>query len=361
MAANRKTDTAPSPNKLAGFLIIGNPENRRVSMFIDAAISLGHRARVHAYEMWLDGTPPDPTPDEIIRIESSGENTRVENALIRLGDPALEPSEEFGIIQHHRAWYAGFSTLLETLPNDSRFMNTPASILTMFDKGATHERLHNVVDQPERFDVASWDELADAYNPGRYFIKPRYGSSASGVIALSMKGDKVLARTPIERDGDAFYNRLHAREIHDVDEIRARFEFVMSLGAVVERWVPKATLSDTRTFDLRIVCIGGRAQHSVVRCSHGPITNLHLGNTRGELSDVVEQFGQDTVDALFQSAERAVEPFPTSLYCGVDIAMTSRGKPVVFELNAFGDLLPNVLVDGRGTYEAEIFAMLENR
>ena len=65
----------------------------------------------------------------------------------------------------------------------------------------------------------------------------------------------------------------------------------------------------------------------------------------------------EKVQRISEAATRAVgDP----LYAGVDVCVTRRKRvPYVLEVNAFGDLLPRVLVDGRDTYTAEIVAALE--
>jgi hypothetical protein len=50
--------------------------------------------------------------------------------------------------------------------------------------------------------------------------------------------------------------------------------------------------------------------------------------------------------------------FPGSLYAGIDLLIANGfRKHAILEVNAFGDLLPNVLWNGRDTYTAEIEAV----
>ena len=51
-------------------------------------------------------------------------------------------------------------------------------------------------------------------------------------------------------------------------------------------------------------------------------------------------------------AERAAACFPDALYAGVDILLSNRKRPLVGEINAFGDLLPNLRHRGDTAYEA---------
>ena len=65
---------------------------------------------------------------------------------------------------------------------------------------------------------------------------------------------------------------------------------------------------------------------------------------------------------LLAAAKTAATAFPGALYAGVDVGLTAGSKrPVVFEVNAFGDLIPGVVdVRGRDTFRAEIDAYLRS-
>ena len=107
-------------------------------------------------------------------------------------------------------------------------------------------------------------------------------------------------------------------------------------------------------FDLRVVVIGGEARHAVVRQSKSPMTNLHLGNSRGNLDQVKTKLGSHW-DEVMATCEKVMTLFPRSLYAGVDVAIGAEfDSHVVLEVNAFGDLIPNVEPKGNDTYESEI-------
>ena len=117
----------------------------------------------------------------------------------------------------------------------------------------------------------------------------------------------------------------------------------------MERWLPKAGLGD-RVVDLRVVVVAGRPTHAVVRASRGPLTNLHLGNARGDLDALRAAAGPAAWAAAMQTCERAAACFPRSLHVGVDLMfLVGWRRHAVAEVNAFGDLLPGVLADGRDT------------
>ena len=73
------------------------------------------------------------------------------------------------------------------------------------------------------------------------------------------------------------------RRYHQAAEVADLIDALAREGVQVEEWLPKAGL-DESVFDLRVVVIGGEARHAVVRMGPGPMTNLHLGNRRGDLS-----------------------------------------------------------------------------
>ena len=68
------------------------------------------------------------------------------------------------------------------------------------------------------------------------------------------------------------------------------------------------------------------------------------------------------IESLKQLAEQAAACFPESLYMGIDILLTADlRKTVVLEINAFGDLLPNLIDEGETCYEAQINAMVKKQ
>jgi hypothetical protein len=125
-------------------------------------------------------------------------------------------------------------------------------------------------------------------------------------------------------------------------------------GLHVERWFPKAGL-DGRVVDLRVVVVGGRPTHTVVRTSRTPMTNLHLGNRRGDLPALRQAAGEAAYRAALDTCVRVADCFPGSLQVGVDL-MFAPGwrRHAVAEVNAFGDLLPGLLTDGRDTYAEQV-------
>jgi hypothetical protein len=76
------------------FVILGNPENRRVALFQAALEGLGlGRASVVSYIDLLNGQvklEQFVSPDSLIRIESTGEDWEVERAILKIGATQID-------------------------------------------------------------------------------------------------------------------------------------------------------------------------------------------------------------------------------------------------------------------------------
>src|SRR5262249_53686068 len=142
----------------------------------------------------------------------------------------------------------------------------------------------------------------------------------------------------VDQDGELrLYNTRRLRTYRDEREIARIVDALCRQGVHVERWLPKAGLSH-RTFDLRIVVIGGRVKHTVVRLNRGPITNLHLGSMRQGPERVRARMGPDAWENVSRTAEAAMACFSGSLYAGLDVLVAPDFEGhAVLEVNAFGD------------------------
>ena len=345
--------------------IIGNLENRRVQEFQTTAERLGLRPPICV--SWLELLSDARSAlkrlqgTAVVRIDSPGENEQVQHLLIRLGGGNQQLA--FGEIGGLREQHTGFTALLGTVATLAvPFQNAPADIKVMFDKWLSHKRFVKAgISRPATFlappSLAQFRSCL-ASSPslsGRLFVKPRFASSASGVCAYHWHRDRaqLFAAIEIERIGSKvrLFNTLRMRRYtspHDIDTILER---LLPQGMICERWIPKARLPDGQ-FDLRVLVVAGEARHVVVRQSRHPMTNLHLGNRRGDLSEVHALVGEPMISKARRLAEAGAACFPDSLYAGVDILIPAKGEPLVCEINAFGDLLPNVHHRGETTYEA---------
>ena len=334
-------------------------------LFADAVRASGHAPpRVVAWRDVAAGVTPTFTADEWVRVESPGEDAEVDRLLRRQPRPA-----EHGEIGGLSAWYGGFSEALHRVAaaaraGGARLLNDPDEILVLGDKRACHARLAaaGLPVPPSLPPVAGYRELRVAMVEDgwqRVFVKPVYGSSASGVIALATAGgapERIRATTSVELSHGRLFNSLRVRTYHDEASVAAIVDALAPDGLHVERWFPKAGLGD-RVVDLRVVVIAGRPSHVVVRASRHPMTNLHLGGARGDLAEVKER-AAGHYDSALETCAAVARCFPVSLHLGVDL-MFAPGwrRHAVAEVNAFGDLLPGLLVDGRDTYAPQLAAV----
>jgi glutathione synthase/RimK-type ligase-like ATP-grasp enzyme len=248
-------------------------------------------------------------------------------------------------------------------------MQHPADIAVMCDKAACQERLKRAgVRVPETLGVVkNFDELTermDEAGKDRIFLKLCHGSSASGAVALERSAGKMQAFTTAKmsgrgRHGVVLHNSRTVIRHHDEREIGKLVDAVCRHRAAAEVWIPKAGWGGRR-FDVRVVVVGGRASHVVARLAKGPFTTLQLGAERASAEELAAFLGAAAYGAILEEAERAMACFPRSLHGGVDVLLDAqKGQAYVIEVNAFGDLLPSVLHQGKSTYEREVEVMMQ--
>ncbi|MEU5419001.1 STM4014 family protein [Streptomyces sp. NPDC020667] len=346
--------------------VVGNPENRRVRLFTEAVRAAGLPApRVVAWRDVLRDGGAEFGADETVRLDSPGEDAGVDRALRGVGGPTR--------VEGSARWYGRFTAAVRSLRGGVR-LDDPGELAVLFDKRRCHQLLDRagvpVPDSPTSGPAApvrGWDDVrALMAAPGmrRVFVKLAHGSSASGVLALETAGGgRIRATTSVELSPDGvLHNSLRLRRYTGEREIAAIVDALAPDGLHVERWLPKGSLHG-RTADLRVVVVGGRATHAVVRTSRSPLTNLHLGGSRGDLSAAVEAADGQWARAL-ETCERAAACFPGTLCVGVDLLPAVDWRRfAVGEVNAFGDLLPGLLglpgsgAEGQDTYGAQVAAV----
>lgn len=368
-------------------VVVGHPASLRLTLF-QAALA---RAGAPPAELvpWLD-VLADPgalarhlAPGVVVRLESPGQDFAVERALIALGAAtadapgparigraeALALAFDKGRIWYPRQWYLGFCAALSAIgaalaaAPGVRVLTPPATVALLFDKPACHRALSaRGVPVPERIAPAgSYAELRAALAQAgvdRCFVKLAHGSSASGVVALSLRPGREYALTSAERAAvggeTVLYNSRRLRRYARAPEMAEVLDLLCREGVHVERWLPKAIFAGS-PFDLRVLVIAGRARHAVVRLGRGPITNLHLGSRRRDPAELVARMGDEAWAHARAVCERAAAAFPGALHVGVDLLVEpGYRRCAVLEANAFGDLLPGVTEGGQDPYDAEI-------
>ncbi|MEU3831288.1 STM4014 family protein [Streptomyces microflavus] len=371
--------SASSPGGAAAprFAVVGNPENRRVAFFQEAVRAAGPTsARVVSWLQVLGGEAVFD-PGETVRIDSPGENAEVERLLRGVDDPTR--------VEGSARWYAGFLSAVGVVSRaasaaGAEVLTSPGDVAALFDKRLCHAILEDAgvpvpaspTSGPRAARVRDWSDvraLMREHRMPRAFVKLAHGSSASGVLAVETAGPgRVRASTSVERDAEGrLFNSLRVRRYTTEREVGAIVDALAPDGLHIERWLPKASQRG-RAADLRIVVVGGRATHAVVRTSLSPMTNLHLGGARGDLDEVraaVSAVGGCWREALAM-CERAAACFPGTLCVGVDLLPAAGWRRfAVGEVNAFGDLLPGLTglpgsgAEGLDTYAAQVAAVLD--
>ncbi|MEU5950168.1 STM4014 family protein [Micromonospora sp. NPDC047465] len=342
--------------------VVGNPDNRRVGLFTRAVLAAGlPRPAVLPWLDVLTGAAP-PAPDALVRVDSPGEDAEVDRLLRRAAVPARH-GELVGLADTYAGLLRGLGRVAA---GGAELLNDPADVAVMCDKRRCHARLSAAgVPVPAVLPpVHGWAQLRAAMAAagwGRVFVKPAHGSSAAGVVALAVAGRRVQAVTTVEATPDGLFNSLRPRRYTDEAQVAAIVDRIAPEGLHVERWLPKAGLGD-RVVDLRVVVVAGRPTHAVVRAARGPLTNLHLGNARGDLAALRAAAGPAAWAAAMETCERVAGCFPRTLQVGIDLMfLVGWRRHAVAEVNAFGDLLPGVLADGRDTYAEQVHALIDGR
>lgn len=365
------------------FIIIGNPENRRIRFWQEAVQKTGRTCQVLSYldilnqKIHLEALV---RPSTLIRIESPGENFEITKRLIALGatsplenknlisaKAALNLKNDTGRIRYTRQWFLGYQMLLKQIKQsvstikNVHFINHPDSIAFLFDKMASQDDLaqKGIPVPPKIGQIESYEHFQSLLSKNTFqqvFLKPIHGSSASGVLAYRRLKNKEIMRTSVELVASGqnikLYNSLKIRTYHDKTSIKIIIDTLAKDGLRAEQWIPKASL-ENGAYDFRIVTIGGQARHTIARQSTSPMTNLHLGNRRGNLDDIINKIGVESWNNLQNLASQTAQLFNGLTYIGMDVLLKNDyQEAMILEMNAFGDLLPNCEHWGENTYEA---------
>lgn len=361
-------------------VLLAHPDLPRVISLQTALAAAGlPPARVVAWRDWLSN-PACLAPHLAgsgqriwLKIEAPGEAPGSLDRLLQQGaltanqppPPPLLPGElALGVLSH-----AGLKAALTELQAQLaahpavRCFNPPADILAMTDKLHCQQTLQaaGVPVPPLLGAISSFEELVEKLRQTgrrRVFVKPRYGSSAAGVVALESDGrGRYRATTSVEmletgtRALPRLFNSLRIRR-YAGPQIPRLIDALAPHAPYLEQWVPKPRLGK-RSFDLRVLTLAQQACHRVARLAPHPLTNLHLGNQRGVVEDCLNA---DDQALLATTATRAAACFPDSLMAGIDI-IVNRGRAHVLEMNACGDWLPRLSWQGRSVHQAEIDLM----
>lgn len=306
---------------------------------------------------------------DILRLDSPGGTYESWSAMCRYSgfNPENVPNE-FGRINPLRPSNAGFEKLIRDISEAARCPKTydPEAITLFMNKARTHSFCaENDLPVPRKIpSVKSCRALEMTMKEmglRRAFMKLKYGSAASGVLAIEKQGRylRVITTAEMKKNGEdvTLYNSLKVRKYldedarHLIDSVLARYE------VHIEEWIPKLRLNN-HPIDVRLLVIGGKPAHLVIRRSSSPITNLHLGNERFQ-SDILRGAISEAVWKRLQELGRQVGSYFQKQFCiGLDIGIDSTSEHLfIIEINAFGDYLNDVTFKGMDPYTYQVKAL----
>ena len=306
----------------------------------------------------LDGLPAFDRP-AVVKLESPGKCDAAYRLLLDAGSRETpgEPRRGWadldlpkGLLVRPGLHFAGFRRVLRGLKASfaARPHLTPTAdpeaIALMFDKTAAAERLRGVgVPVPETLDPApdDWHQLFDVSRSATpMYVKLNSGSSAAGIAVLTEDELGFVIATTVLIRGDEVYNTRRLMHYNSTDLVRV-IDWILAEGAIVQRGMPAARIGG-RKFDVRVVCYYGQPVASIFRLSDGPITNLHLGGSRGDFTACKATIPpREWLDGLDHASD-AAEAFDSAV-CGVDLIFEPGHRMhAVLEVNAFGDFFPGL-------------------
>ena len=271
-------------------------------------------------------------------------------------------------------FYFGFKNKLEQLHDliqkhpIAGCMNRIQDILTFFDKQRCHQTLskENILTPKGVYDVCSYQDLREKMkleDLKNVFIKTRFGSGASGIVALKTNGAKLHSLSTVEQHNGRFYNTRRLQRSNNETEVSSLIDSLCKWGVHCESWVPKAII-DKKESDCRILLIDGKADFFVLRKSNTPITNLHLMNERAKIQELVDSMVDGAWAQVLNTCEKLAALYPKSFHIAADIAVHKNLREhSVLELNAFGDFLQNISHEGMNTYAWQLqqFNVIQDR
>ena len=276
------------------------------------------------------------------------------------------------IIVSPKSWFKGIEKTFQVIDKlikenkDVLSMCDLKEALIMMDKRKTYGFLEgkgkSYYLSEKMPEYQNYDEFYEE-NKGNFikcFIKLRYGSGSTGVIAYSnnpkIKEEKIFTSLNYtkENGNKTFFSTYNVRSYTEKNIIRDMVNWVIENGAHIEKWIPKLVY-EKKGFDTRAFVLDKKSEYLLSRFSSSPITNLHLKNERKESEEFLEK---DETEIIKKASEEVMSLFSKSLYSGIDIVLTNNLKPYVIDVNPFGDLFHNLIGTDKNVHYREIDKIL---
>lgn len=325
-----------------GIRLIGKRDTRRTEYFLKAA------EQCHIPVGFVDW-------DEVDLTELAGD-------VVKLDPPSYQTADLFELNERIAEYRRRLAAICEA---GCRFLNPPAAIENVLDKRICKKALTEQgvpVTQMLCKEVANsrqlWEEM-EHWKWYSVFIKPVVSSGAAGVVAYRKNpgNSREALYTSCCLRGGELVNTKRLFRMEDAEEIRRILDAVLSLGAIVERWYPKASYQGMG-YDLRIVWQFDEAAFAVARQSRGPITNLHLNNAPLEIGRL--DLPERTVEEIKEVCRRAMNVFPELISVGIDVLLEKdTWIPRIIEMNGQGDLMYQDIFRENRIYREQIRYMAQ--
>lgn len=318
----------------------------------------------------LDGLPAFDRP-AVVRLESPGRDWDVTKLLLAAGSRATGEETDWSGLEYQKGlllrpslFHDGFRRVLEGLKRSFnvrphlRPTACPLDLAEMFDKNLTCERLRRAnLPVPPTFPAASTPgELLGQLRGHRWpttYVKLNTGSSASAIAVVSALREPPSAVSTVVRMRGEFWSTRRIQRHHG-DDLEAVLAFLIREGVCVQQGVRMARI-DGQNFDVRVVVIHGRPAFTIFRLSYNPMTNLHLGGSRGDpkacRASVPTRAWLDALDHCVEAAR-----LYDAAMVGLDLLFEDGyARHYLLEVNAFGDFFPGLVDEhGRGVHRVEI-------
>ena len=299
---------------------------------------------------------------DFLRVESPGADSHIWHQIARRG--GLSGTFSDGQWRPGRAWFLGLSEVLAAWERQTQHLiwtHPAAHILTMTDKLACAQTLQEAQIPTPEIQLAATNPDAfreQLQRTGRHavFVKPRWGSSGAGVLAFRKSGAREQITTTAQLADGVLWNEKRLHVYRDSASISVLLQTILSDGAVVQRWIPKAATSGG-PFDVRVLMIAGQLAQRVARVGNGAITNLHIDAKRMSAEEALDSVGPHVADRVYSVCQQVADSFPGQLVLGIDVMVDAAGRPFVIECNAWGDYLPKLLHHGQDSYDSQVHAM----